>query len=282
MQAVNKYYSSEHNGPNRGWLVSPGDTYANESVLFHPEKVPTNIKQPVGKPMIITESSWVSPNAYQAEGPLLIAAQQSLNGVDAYYWFATNDIAWDENPKNPWYAGGTGLWKWNVNSPTQMGGFPAAALLWRRGDLQAGSTVVHEERSLDNLWERTSPVIAEGSGFDPNRDSGNLPPGSGVSSGVDPKAFVAGRVEVKYDGNPANTTTNLDGLIDENAKTIRSSTNQVVFDYGDGLFTVNSPRCQGAAGFLDDAGPINLDDLEIDSGNHYASIIVISLDEEDS
>ena len=50
VQAVNKYYSSEHNGPNRGWLVSPGDTYANESVLFHPEKVPTNINNP-----------WVNP-----------------------------------------------------------------------------------------------------------------------------------------------------------------------------------------------------------------------------
>ena len=55
--------------------------------MLNPRELPTNLKQVVGHPMIITESSWVNPLAFQSEGPFLVAVYQSLTGVDAFYWF---------------------------------------------------------------------------------------------------------------------------------------------------------------------------------------------------
>jgi len=36
----------------------------------------------------------VPPLSYQSEGPFLVAAYQSLSGIDAFYWFATGEEDW--------------------------------------------------------------------------------------------------------------------------------------------------------------------------------------------
>ena len=53
-----------------------------------------NVKQPVGHPTMIFESLWVPPNLYAAEGPLVVAGQLSLTGVDSFYWFASGGEEW--------------------------------------------------------------------------------------------------------------------------------------------------------------------------------------------
>jgi len=91
--AVNRYFGGMHNGPNRGWAIVKGDVYTNDSALTDSAlKLPTNLKQVKGKPMLITESSWVFPTEFGAEGPFLISAYSSLTGFDSYYWFANR---WD-------------------------------------------------------------------------------------------------------------------------------------------------------------------------------------------
>ena len=65
----------------------------NQTPDINPRELPTNLKQVVGHPMIVSESTWVSPLAYQSEGPFLTAAYQSLTGVDSYYWFSTGSVA---------------------------------------------------------------------------------------------------------------------------------------------------------------------------------------------
>jgi hypothetical protein len=66
--------------------------------------------------------------------------------------------------------------------------------------------------------------------------------------------------------------------IDDRAKTIRSMTGQLAWDYGQGVVTVNTARAQGACGFLGRAGRIDLGDLSIQSGNEYGSVLAVSLD----
>ena len=87
-----------------------------------------------------------------------------------------------------------------------LGQFPAAALMFRNGYVQEGPAVVHEERRLQDIWERRAPLIAEGGAWDPNRDVGEMPPGTPFKTIVDPLAYLVGRVEVKYEGNPFNST----------------------------------------------------------------------------
>jgi hypothetical protein len=43
---------------------------------------------------------------------------------------------------------------------------------------------------------------------------------------------------------------------------------------------MNTPKAQGAAGFLSKAGKIELDDLTIECSNEFAAIFVVSLDDQ--
>jgi hypothetical protein len=230
-----------------------------------------NVKQPAGHPVMIFESLWVPPNLYAAEGPLVVAGQLSLTGVDSFYWFASGGEEWGD------YDG-----KWAYNTPMQMGQFPATALAFRRGYIaQADEPVVDEERSLDDLWQQKTPLIAESATYDPNRDQGEMPVNSSVSTPVDPLAFCVGPVRVSYGGSAANNRVSpmLSGLIDKQAKILTSATGQIRTDYGKGIYTVNAPKCQGAAGFLAEEPEIALADVAIRSRNAYGSVVIVPLDD---
>ena len=273
---VNRYYGGIHNGPRSGWAFDPGDTFTNATVLRDPRALPINLKQVIGHPFIVSESQWVPPTLYQSEGPFLTAAYQSLTGVDAFYWFCDGDVPEWQEP----------MGKWNIATPMQLGQFPAAALMYRRGYIQKGKPVVVEERSLADLWQRKTPVATEDQGFDPNRDAGQTSRKAGASGASDPLAFLVGPVEVRYGaaggaGNgvgAGSLVSDLAPYIDHDKKTIRSVTGELAWNYGAGLCTLNAPKAQGATGFLKGAGPIQLGDVAIQSGSDYATITVVALD----
>jgi hypothetical protein len=282
--AVNRYYNGgAHVGENSGWRIDPGHRFSQQSVLLNPRELPVNLKQVVGHPMIVSESTWVNPLAYQSEGPFLVAVYQSLTGVDAFYWFSAMEPEYATNPFFP-YAQVNGqqpLWKWTASIPMILGGFPASALMFRRGDIAQGEPVVHEERTLENLWEREPPIIAEDQSFDPNRDRGHVAGTSELRTGVDPLAFLVGPVEVKFGGDPSKTRVlDLSRFIDHRKKVVKSVTGEVVLDYGKGVCTLNAPRAQGACGSLAKAGVIRLKDVAIRSRNGYATVAVVSMDDQ--
>ncbi len=281
--AVNKYYNGGvHLGDNNGWRIDPGHHFSNQSALRDPRDLPTNLKQVVGHPTVITESSWVSPLGYQSEGPFLMAAYQSLTGVNTFYWFSANTPEYQTELDLPWaWVGGQhplGV-KWSANVPEIMGEFPACALMYRRGYIRQGAPVVREERPLADLWERKTPLIAEDKSFDPNR-AGTRAGQSQIAQGADPLAFLVGPVRVRYGGDPAQTkVANLAAYIDAPNKTIKSDTGEVRLNYGKGLCVVNAPKAQGVTGFLSKAGPVTLGDVVISSGNPYATVAVVALDD---
>ena len=98
---------------------------------------------------------------------------------------------------------------------------------------------------------------------------------------VDPLAFLVGPVEVKYDGDPAQTrVADLSQYIDHAKKRVRSVTGEVMLDYGVGLCTVDAPKAQGACGLLSKAGLIALKDISIRSSNAYAALLAVPLDDQ--
>ena len=72
--------------------------------------------------------------------------------------------------------------KWAIATPMMLGQFPAAALMFRRGDLKQGQPAVVEHRSLKQIWGRVPPIIAEDPGYDPNRDLGDTARRSGLKT----------------------------------------------------------------------------------------------------
>jgi hypothetical protein len=133
---------------------------------------------------------------------------------------------------------------------------------------------------MESLWNRDIPMIAEDKSFDPNRNTGSAGGPSNIAKGVDPLAFLVGPVEVKYGGDPAKCrVVDLSKFIDHAHRTVRSVTGQILLNYNRGLCTINAPKAQGAAGFLNRTDAIPLDDVTIRSGNDYATVAVVSMDD---
>jgi len=271
---ANKYYGGPHVNPKEphksGYLVSQGDRFASISALVNPRGLPVNFKQVEGRPTIISESSWVPPLRYQSEGPLLVAAYSSLTGVDVFYWFSTGDDIGFGRP----------MGKWQLTTPALIGGFPAAALAFRKGYIQRGEPVVREQRAYDDLWNLRTPILAEDSSFDPNRAGENLAPASNIKEGVHPLAFLVGPVVTHYGGDPGKSSVaDLSAYIDDDSKTVRSITGQIELDHKIGLCKVNAPKVQGVTGFLSQVDEVTLDSMTVRSKNEYATVILVAMDD---
>lgn len=281
--AVNRYNDPGHVGENSGWRIDPGHYYVGKSVLFYPHKLPVNIKQVKGSPMLVTESAWNLPHKYQAEGPFLVSAFMSLTGVDSYYWFSPTSPSFDPNPYFTWanLAGGQHpMYRWTISTPGQLSMFPANALLFRRGFIEKGEIVVHEERTLQSIYDRKMPMISEENSFDPNRDNYNqINPAT--ETAVSPLAHLTGTVEVVYGGTPANSLVSplVGNLIDYQEKIITASNNQLTWDYKNGICIMDAPSAQGICGFTGTKKTFSLSSVTVETENEYAAIQLVAMDE---
>lgn len=282
--AINRYTGVIHVGPHNGYRIDPGHFYASRSCLLYPEEFPGALKQTVGQPMIVTETAWVHPGLYQTEGPFLAAAYLSLTGVDAFYWFSFSGEGWTLDPVYPWWkvAGLNSLRKWEADVPTTAGMFPAAALAFRRGYIaEASEPVVYEERSLDSLWQRRVPIIAEAGKFDPNRDPGAFAPRSPLKQEVDRLAFFVGPVHIRFQGDESRSRTiDLGRYIDRQRGIVRSVTGEIALDFRQGLCTVDTPKFQGCTGFLRQAGgKFRFQDIDVLGQDEYTTVMVTAMDD---
>ena len=275
VDAVNRYTGGIHKGPNEGWSVDPGDKYTSTSILTNPKEFPINIKQTVGRPMMVTESMWVMPCANMVEAPFLVSAYSALNGLDAYFWFATTEEQWTPPQSANGYK--DGQMKWFYGSPDVLGAFPATAYMYRKGLIQRGAPVVGEVRGLQDIWNRRTPIIAEESGYDPNRDSGDIAPTSNVKAGVDPMAFLLGPVQVQYDvkGESFASTKGWDKA----TRTATSNTGQLAMNYGDGICTLDTPMAQGFAAQSNGRRLIKTANVTSLMTASMGSLVVVALDD---
>lgn len=284
LPAVNNYIGGIHIGENNGYRIDPGHRFTNLTALLTPSAFPGNLKQTAGRPMIVTESTWVHPNLYQSEGPFMVAAYFSLTGVDTMYWFASNTPTFLTDPRRMFWRVGDSyaLDKWSSSTPMLAAQWPAYALAFRKGYIaSAEGPVVSEHRSLDDLWQRRVPIISESGRFDPNRDEGAFAVQSPIKQEVDRLAFMVGPVEVTYDSDPAESTVmDLSAYIDHERGVVRSVTGQIELNHKLGVMTVNAPKFQGVAGFLKGAGgTFSTADVTVSSANEYATVGVVPLDD---
>ena len=66
--------------------------------------------------------------------------------------------------------------------------------------------------------------------------------------------------------------------IDHAKKTVKSVTGEITLDYGNGILTINAPKAQGVCGFLKKTTEFSLRDVVIRSGNEYAAVAVVAMD----
>jgi hypothetical protein len=250
--------------------IGVGDTFLGFSILAHPPSSPTNVRQMDDFPSALSEFAWVNYNAAGVEGPLLSAAYFALTDFDLPVWFALGTKLWSDN-----------LAKWAVGRPSVLGQFPGAALLFRRGDVAEAPVVVGEGRTLASIYRREPARIMPPRGFDSTRDDATTTRATpGSSSGpIDPLAMMVGKVEISLTTDADEISPRLGEFIDHQRGRVTAITGQLVTDWHRGLSTIDTPRSQGATGFLRAAGRIELGAVAFASQNRFGALLAISLDD---
>ncbi len=285
IDAENEYVGSDyqHQGADANYRIDPGHYLVNESVLSKPFEMCTNWRQEQGHPFILTETAWKNPNRYQSEGPFLVAAYQSLGGVDGVAWFSCQTPRYETDPLKPFWPVGDqfATHKWNHCYPSMMAGFPANALLFRKGYVKQAEPIVRDFRSLEEIFSRKSPRIDDNEAYGDQRDLPELRPDWKPDTiEINRVAYLIGPVTTRTGGDPADSHVGeLSRYFDPEAGTIRSATGELLWDYRREVCTMNAPKAQGVTGFLGRAGGrFELADVTIESQNEYATINVVSLD----
>jgi len=270
----NTYYDVEYDPrPERFYAVDAGDTYADYSALKPPMfPAPLTVAHVGDHPEMYTENNWCRPNRYRVEWPFLVATYGSMIGMDGWTFFALDTPLWTSQ-----------MSVWEVNCPSVLGQFPAAALMFRKGYVQEAPAAVTERMSLQDLYDFGQSALFELTGRDALWVSriGDLEgAASKAEMRADRLAFFVGKVNRVLTDGPGGLeiSPELDACIDHEAQRVRSLTGQLQWDYGTGLVTVDTPQAQGVCGFLKEAGSVELGDVTIDCGNEYGAILVVSLD----
>jgi hypothetical protein len=271
------YFASVHVNPTSpgtaNYGVSVGDYYQSVTVVTNPRQLPSAYKQAAGYANIASESTWFNPNRFKAEGPLLIAAYNSLADIDGWIWGFTGTLEYDDSENEAPLA-----------MPSLMGQFPGAALLYRRGDVQT-TLAVREECNLTRAYHKQMPLVSQYSGENPPYNPAYNPvTGTGR---LDPLAMLTGRVECDFRTQDASNyvATNVLSQMNTTDQVVESLPlpgavhGQLKLDGSNGLFQVNTPRSQGVCGFLNHVLSIDLDDVTITSSNQFGAVLVVSLDD---
>lgn len=276
------YFGCDCHGPDAGWSIRDGYTYADRSALrFDPEEPgkPKWFVNPVmdihydGEPSMISETTFSRPNRYRSEAPLYYAAYGALQDSGAIVHFVLDSSRWSVKP-------GYFMQPWTLMTPAMMGQFPAAALIFRQQLVSPGDLLVDLNLKLKDLENFSGTPMPQDAAFDELRLK-DVPQGTEMKPGnvIDPLVHYAGRTNVRFtDTGGASRLENLSSWIDHSAQTVTSTNHQLHLDYGKGLLTINTPSAQGASGNLHDAGEITLKNLTIHSEMPLGHIIAVSLD----
>ncbi|QNN24881.1 hypothetical protein HED60_22235 [Planctomycetales bacterium ZRK34] len=239
------YFHVKVTGEASVYDVRVGHRWIDRAAVLAPEDAPFIQPTIVGKPQIISELNWDNPNKFHNEAAPLTAAYSALQGLDAACFFAVGSPLLADRH----------MIKFQIGSPSIIGAFPASALMYRRGDVSQPEPIMVRAVGPD------APV--------------HIPP-----QPIDPLSMLVGPVQIDYRKQAKPHEQNLVPFIDRDAKIIRSANGQLAWDHKLGWVRINTPRCQGAVGFLEQAGKVTCDDLMLQTTNPFTAVLVIALDDQ--
>lgn len=220
--------------------------------------------QVVGKPLTVSEwNAEPFPLPDRHSLPLYIAGTASHQGWDAMLQYVYSQQAFNPGWRTAdnWHA---------YNDPALLATMPAAALMYRRGDVQPASTRYVFAPSPETLYNqditpRTSALLRTAVGL------GQLQ----IALPVTPQlpwlkpAAIADGATVLHD--PAQA------LLPADATESVSDTGELKRNWQSGLYTIDTPLTQAATGWLG-GRTVTLGDVQVQASTPYASIAVQSLD----
>jgi hypothetical protein len=282
------YFGNFHDGQGASWSIRKGHRYSNRSALRFDPKKPgeaATLSHPVmdhhynDYPSMISETAWTRPNRYRGEAPLFYALFGALQDSDALIHFACDTVEWEVQP-------GAFMQPWTLMSPTQAAQWPAAALIYRQGLIKTGPVVANIHLSAKDLLNLKGTPLAVAANLDTLRaaDFSHSPaPADSLRSDLTPLIHYLGRTQIhitdEKQASEATPVSDLSPYLDFSQKIIRSSTGEIVWNYGQGWLQVDSPQAQV---FMGNAGqctaPIHLTHLNLESEMEALYLALVPLD----
>ncbi len=280
------YFGGDHVGQDSSWSLRPRHQYTDRAAprldgktqgeaagrFEHP------LLQPVWNnlPTTISELSYPLPNRFRADFPIVAASYGNLLGVEAIIFFTLEGPRWV-----------TTHGKFSIQSPVVMGQFPATALIYRTGMVEPGPVMARIDLDLASAqrlhgmpWRpsahldelRAADVTNARSEANDREQLGRTP--------IDPRTLLIGQVHINVAPGLQHgaTISNIKRYLDPKKGQVRSATGQLAWNYSDGVIVIDAPQAQGAVGFLDLHGKVQLTDVAVDLGVEYGSALVVSLD----
>ncbi len=245
-----------------------------------------------GKPQAVAEFNFPWPNEYRCEGLLMAAAYSCLQDWDLFLLFSYDP---DGRPLSMFRS---------QSDPARWGEFPAAALMFHRHDVAAARNEIHvvhtpkdtftlrpHTRNAKHTAYRFLTFTSQVRNFF-IKDAYRGDADAVLACGLSADATVEGGTRViRLAARPweewlfpkfveAARGLHLPGYerISSNTKRLDSDTGELSLHYGDGLWTINTPRTKSAVGYLAKAGRIDLDGLSIACETEFAAVTATSLD----
>jgi hypothetical protein len=239
-------------------------------------------RQVAGHPFMVSETLWANPSEFTNESALLHAIYTNVPNMAGSSFAGPRNIGFGGSRGYFFPFGNQGkgfpIQKWNSSEPGHLLGYPAAALIARRGYGMQKEPAILERRTFDELVSLEMPLLPEGLDFDPlyaddNPDAAQAQP----QSKLPPEAYLMGPVLVEF----AQGEDQIAQAVREYDRTnpvVTSLDGAVRCDRSKGLVTLDVPEAQVAVGFLGGAGEVKLSDVTFKSSNEHIGIAVVSLD----
>ncbi len=209
-----------------------------------------------GKPLVCTEWGSVWPNEWRAVDMLTMASYAAFLDIDALFLYSYNGgwgTGWGDSPDVLRYDTVV------MNDPAKMGLFPACSAIFLRDDVKKAKYKKYVKYPLENLfahsedyrdWERTAGIM-----------------------------YVTGleKVFIKNSRTPGKTDyPGRESLFPEK-HIAESETDEMIRDYKNGIFILNTPGCLSFSGFTG-GEEFDSEELNIKAESEFATFTVISLD----
>lgn len=218
----------------------------------------------IGRPLSVTEwnvSPFPAPDRHAT--PLYVASSASFQGWDALMQFA-----YSQTP----FAGGGSPSNWEAfNDPALIATLPAAALLYRRGDVQEAKVTYLFAPTRDQLFNQLiSPTTSVALRTAVER---------GKLLIAMPQTRELPWLKKSQSTNGAQLITDPNqSLIKPDATYAVSDTGELRRDWAQGTYTIDTPRSQAAMGWIG-GKQINLTNVGIALTTPNATVAVQSLDQ---
>ncbi|TVR51676.1 MAG: hypothetical protein EA425_06560, partial [Puniceicoccaceae bacterium] len=281
------YFGGRMMGEDASWSIRKDHRYYDRSQLRFDAANPSQSRKSWeltfvkpkwnDKPTMISETAWMRPNRNRTEAAGIYAAYGALHDIDAICHFTLDSHGrrWTVQPRYVMQA-------WTLQSPSMMGQFPAAALIYRQGLVATAPVATDLAVNIERQLNLEGMPRAQVDGVDILRMEDD--PGSErmVRRGDDQSGLrdLVGRTRITLSDHDAESRLrDLSDYLDLENGRARSLTGELEWDWVQGYLRIDAPKAQGFLLSQPIDHALETADLTFRSDAEIINLMLVALDD---